>query len=141
MDRKNSDNREGDNSKSEAERVIPVLEEYVKVGTHRIEKESIIVDKKVIQEEKQFEIPLKTEQYSIERVPQNQYLDSMPETREEGDTIIIPVIREVLVKRILLVEEIRLTKKVEEKQHLENIALKKEEVTIERKGTELSNNH
>jgi uncharacterized protein (TIGR02271 family) len=140
MDKK-SDKRESDNSRFEVERVIPVLEEHVKFGTRRIVKESIVVDKKVIEEEKQIDIPLKTEHYVIERKPMDQYLNSIPETRQEGDTIIIPVVKEVLVKRILLVEEIRLTKVVEEKQHLENITIKKEEVTIERKGPEFNNNH
>ncbi len=55
---------------------------------------------------------LTSEQISIARVPVNRLLDQPTENRQEGDTLIIPVVEEVLVlqKRILLREELRITK-------------------------------
>jgi hypothetical protein len=55
---------------------------------------------------------LTSEQISIERVPVNRLVEEPAENRQEGDTLIIPVVEEVLVlqKRILLREELRITK-------------------------------
>ena len=55
-----------------------------------------------------------------------------PPVRYEGDTIIIPVIKEVLVKRNLLVEEVRITKRTGETVVQQQVALRKENVTVER---------
>jgi len=50
------------------------------------------------------------DEVAIERVPVNQIVEAMPETRTEGDVMIVPVVEEVLVvqKRLLLKEEVRI---------------------------------
>jgi hypothetical protein len=54
--------------------------------------------------------PLFTDEVSVERVPVNRIVDKAPETRQEGDVTIIPVIEEVITveKRLLLREEVRI---------------------------------
>jgi hypothetical protein len=54
--------------------------------------------------------PLFTDDVSVERVPVNRIVDAVPETRQEGDVTIIPVIEEVITveKRLLLREEVRI---------------------------------
>ena len=54
--------------------------------------------------------------------------------RSEGDTTIIPLYEEVLVveKRLVLVEEIRITKRQTEKRELERVTLRREQATVER---------
>ncbi len=54
--------------------------------------------------------PLFTDEVSVERVPVNRIVDRAPETRQEGDVTIIPVIEEVITveKRLLLREEVRI---------------------------------
>lgn len=54
--------------------------------------------------------PLFTDEVSVERVPVNRIVDAVPETRQEGDVTIIPVIEEVITveKRLLLREEVRI---------------------------------
>jgi stress response protein YsnF len=56
--------------------------------------------------------------------------------RNEGDTTIIPVLREVVVvqKRYEIVEEIRITKRKTERTDSQQVTLRKEEVHIERSG-------
>ena len=54
--------------------------------------------------------PLFSDDVSVERVPVNRIVDSPPETRQEGEITIIPVIEEVITveKRLLLREEVRI---------------------------------
>lgn len=54
--------------------------------------------------------PLFSEDVSVERVPVNRIVDAPPETRQEGEITIIPVIEEVITieKRLLLREEVRI---------------------------------
>ena len=55
-------------------------------------------------------------------------------SRYEGDVMIIPVLKEVAVieKRIMLVEEIHVSKKQTEKTETREVTLRKEEIKITR---------
>lgn len=59
------------------------------------------------------EEPLFAEDVDVQRVAINQVVESVPDTRIEGDTTIIPVVEEILVveKRLVLREEVRITKR------------------------------
>ncbi len=46
----------------------------------------------------------------VQHVPVDQFVDVEPQSREEGNVLIIPVVEEVLVKRLLLKEELRITR-------------------------------
>lgn len=120
-------------SGEQPEKIIPVIEEQVVISTKKVEKGSILVDKKVKTEEVSIEVALANESYNIQRIPKNEYLEKVPVTRHEGDTTIIPVVREVMVKKLLLTEEIRITKNVQVSQEAKKINLRKEEITITRK--------
>ena len=52
----------------------------------------------------------------------------------EGETMIIPVLKEIAVieKKILLVEEIRVTKTAIHSEQKEEVTLRREEINIER---------
>jgi len=78
-------------------------------------------------------VDVRNEEVNVERVPVNEYADTLPEVRYEGDTTIIPVIKEVAVvqKRILVVEEIRITKKTHITEEERTVPLKKEIVSVE----------
>ncbi|RYE18527.1 MAG: DUF2382 domain-containing protein [Sphingobacteriaceae bacterium] len=62
------------------------------------------------------------------------YVATVPPVRVEGDTTIISVVKEVLVveKRLMLVEEIHLSKNRTETLTTVNETLRKEEVEINR---------
>jgi len=61
-----------------------------------------------------------------------------PAMRYEGDTTIIPVLREVMVvqKRYEIMEEIRITKRKTESTDTQQVILRKEEVNIERSSND-----
>ena len=113
--------------------VIPVIEEEILFDKKVVKNKTLIIEKKITSAEVSVDVPLTTEHINVERVGMNQFLDSQPSVRYDGDTIIIPVTREVVVKRLLLVEEIRISKQLETKNQSEKIILKKEEVTVKEK--------
>lgn len=110
-----------------------VIEEQAKVDKKLVEKGKVRVIKKVVTEEEKVKVDVKNEEVNVERVPVNEYADTPPEVRYEGDTTIIPVIKEVAVveKKILVVEEIRITKKTHISEEERTVPLKKEKVTVE----------
>lgn len=116
-----------------ADYVIPVIEEEVIIGKKIVSKGGIIVTKEVITEETIAEVPLISEHIDVVRIPVNEYREVRPEIRTEGDTTIIPVLKEVIEKRLLLVEEIRITKNVTSETRQEKVTLSREKVTVREK--------
>lgn len=114
--------------------VIPVIEEQVHIGKQVVETGRIQVVKTVRQEEATVDLPLTHDEFSVERVAVNQYVETAPAVRYEGDTTIVPVLKEVLVveKRMMLIEEIRITKRQVTVNEPQRVTLRKEEVTVNR---------
>ncbi|MHA6247725.1 YsnF/AvaK domain-containing protein [Pontibacter sp. CAU 1760] len=118
---------------------IPVIEEQVKVDKHVIATGSVHVSKDVHEENVIIDEPMVHEEADVERVTINQYIDEAPPAiRKEGDVTIIPVLQEevVVMKRLKLVEEIRITKRKIESHQPQQMTLRKEEVIVKRSGHE-----
>lgn len=114
---------------------IPVMEEQVHVDKKVVEKGSVYIYKDVHEEEVSVDIPYSHEEVEIERVPINKYAeDTPPPVRHEGDKMIIPVLKEVLVveKRIMVVEEIHVTKRKISEHDTQKINLRREELKVDR---------
>lgn len=109
---------------------IPVIEEQVTIGKEVKETGRIRIEKRVSQREETVDLSLSRDEHTIEHIPRNIYVDTIPVMRHEGNTIIIPVLEEVIVKRTLLVEEIRITKNTVQTNGQQNITLHKEIVTV-----------
>ena len=79
------------------------------------------------------EQPAWHEEVEVERVAVGQFVDVIPEPREEGDTLIIPILEEVLVveKRLVVKEEIRITRRRSEDTQQLRATLRKEEAIVE----------
>jgi uncharacterized protein (TIGR02271 family) len=120
--------------KTKKENTLNVLEEHVNIDKKVVERGKVFIRKKVFEEDEQVEVPLSHEEVDVVKVPVNKYVEVAPSIRNEGNVTIIPVIREVLVmeKRLLLVEEVRITKHVIEKTEEHTVPLRKEEVEVER---------
>jgi len=111
---------------------IPVIEEYLRIGREVVETGRVRITKSVTQAPEAAVVPLVHEEVSVERVARNQYVDAAPAVRQEGDVTIIPVVREVLVKRLLIVEELHITKRRVETLETQQVVLRKEEINVER---------
>ncbi len=117
---------------------IPIIEEEVSIS-RAIEKTGALRVRIASHEEKQ-RIPVSeiVEEVSVERVPVNRYVRERTETREEGDVVVIPVFETVSVveQRLLLKEEIRITRRRREVRREEEVVLRKEEPVIERRAAD-----
>lgn len=116
--------------------IIPVIEEQLRIDKQLIETGVVRISKHVIEESQSVDVPVFREEVTVEHVAVYQYVDTPPAVRYEGETMIVPVLREVLVteKRLLLVEEVHVTKRHIAGQETQEVILRKEEVTVERSG-------
>jgi len=113
---------------------IPVIAEHVVVTKELVEVARTIVTKTVSEHPQPVDTLLSHDEVSVERVPINIYVDAAPPVRVEGDTTIFPVLREVavVVTRLLVVEEVRVTKRIAQQVDRQVIPTRIETVQVER---------
>jgi len=114
-------------------KVIPVIEEKLRIDKEKVETGKFIITKKVHEEEVTENVSVTEDKVTIDRKEINQYVDSAPPaTRQEGNSTIISVVKEVLVveKKLMLVEEIHVTKHQTESTTPVKDTLRKEEVKV-----------
>jgi stress response protein YsnF len=92
------------------------------------------VDEKVEQREVVLDELLKSEDIIVERVPVGAIVKEAPPPRQEGDTLVIPLVEEeIFVKRRLVVrEEVRITKKQGTLRYQERLTLLAEDAVVRR---------
>ncbi len=105
-------NKDINNSEENSDKKIELVSEELNISK-KVDTHTRIFKKEVVEEQVNIPVELLQENIEIQRVPINMEVDSFPEIRHEGDVTIIPIVREeaVIVKKLILVEEIKLTKK------------------------------
>jgi uncharacterized protein (TIGR02271 family) len=118
----------------EQEMVIPAIAEEAHIHKERRVTGKVRLRKIVHHEEQTVDEPLLKERVSMERVAIDRWVDEAPPIRSEGETLVVPVVEEVLVveKRLRLREEIRLTWHHEEEHEPQHLVVRREEVLVER---------
>lgn len=118
--------------------IIPVISERLKVGTREVETGGVRLTKTVREDREVIDEPLVHDEVEVERVAVNRPIDAPEESRYEGDTLVIPVMEEVLhvEKRLVLREELRVTRRRVQERHPEEVSLRREEVHVERREGE-----
>ena len=113
---------------------IPVVEENLVIDTLKTVTGEVKIDKERTMETVTVPLPRVTETIVDRRVPRNEVVSERPTIRHEGDVTIIPVVREeaVVVKRLVLVEEIHLMRQVTKTETTEEVDLLRETVTVTR---------
>lgn len=119
---------------SSGKRVIPVITEQAVVSKRVVETGKVRIHKRVNQRNEVVNVETVQEQIEVERVPVDRFVDEPPQMRQEGDTLIIPVVEEVLVveKRLMLKEEVRVKRVRSVNQNPQTVTLRSEEVLVER---------
>jgi len=122
------------NPPSDDIRVIPVVEEILDVRQRRVETGRVRITKIVHEREEEVNAPRVREEVTIERVTLNRLVDAPVSMRQEGDTFIIPLLEEVVVveKRLMVKEELRITKRRIEEHASQKVMLRREEIVVER---------
>jgi len=114
------------------ETIIPLLAEEVEVTKETVETGRVQVARVTHQRERLIDELLNHQTAEVERVRIGQHVDTMPAVREEGDTIVIPIVEEVLVieRRLFLKEEVRVHRVGSTERHQESVTLRHHEAVI-----------
>jgi uncharacterized protein (TIGR02271 family) len=112
--------------------VVPLHEEGVSVAKQRIATGRWRISTVTRQDEVQVDEPLAQETIEVERTAVNKPVERMPSVREEGDTLIVPVVEEILVleRRLILKEEVRIRRIRKTGRHVERVKIRKQEAMI-----------
>jgi uncharacterized protein (TIGR02271 family) len=116
------------------QRVLPLAREEVKIGKRR-RVTGVTRVKKVVRESVTIaDEPLQSDEVVVERVPVNEYIDGPRSVREVRGTTIIPVMEEVVhvEKRLLLKEEVRITRSSRTVHRPQRVVVRREEAIVER---------
>ena len=121
---------------SEMVEVIPVVEETLRVEKREYESGRVLVHKTVTERDEVAEVLLRQQDLIVERVPVGRAVSEAPQTRQDGDTLIVPILEEVLVveKRLFLKEELHIRKHSSERTEQHKVRLRTEHVQIEQTG-------
>jgi uncharacterized protein (TIGR02271 family) len=113
-------------------RSVPLHEEVATVAKRTVERRARI-DKQVRTRTETIETVLRREQPAIERIPINREVSEVPAVRQEGDTLVIPVLEEIAVieRRLVLREEIRIRRHEIVEPFRQDVTLRAEEVVVD----------
>jgi|GEM_PF-484512 len=122
--------------------VVPLAVEQVRVDRRRVATGRVRVRKVVREEEAIVDEPLTRTRAEIEHKPVNTWVEDLPPIRTENDTVIIPVVEEVLVvtRRLRLVEEIHVSRRQETFHAPQRVTLRREEAVVERLSADRATN-
>lgn len=113
---------------------LRLLAEELSVEPREIETGRVRVTTVTREREELVDVPLAREHVEVTHVPIGRTIETMPATRQDGETTIIPVVEEVLVieRRLMLKEELHIKRVRVTEQHQERVKLRRQEVVITR---------
>ena len=116
---------------------VPVIQEEAQVEKRIVDTgRGVRIHKTVAEHPYQIDETLTHDEVQVSHVPVDRIvaLDQAPATRYEGDTLVVPVLEEVLVveRRLRIKEELRITRTRREERHAETVMLRQEQVSVER---------
>jgi uncharacterized protein (TIGR02271 family) len=128
-----------ENALEEADKiVVPVIAEELALKIRRVERGKVQIHKRLETHEELIYTPTICEQVDVERIAINRLLldDVAPEVHFENGVLIIPLVEEVLApeKRLMLREEVRISKRRIETITPRKVVLRREVVDIVRQG-------
>jgi len=114
--------------------VLPVIVEELDVQKRQKETAKVRITTVVHERQEVVDQPLMHEEIDIQHVPVNRLVESAPKVRHEDDVMIVPILEEVLVveKRLMLKEELHISRRRVEVHKPQHVTLRSEEAVIER---------
>lgn len=121
--------------------VLPVVREELHVGIEQVDTgRGVRIHKTVTEAPYHIDETLLRDAVEVKRVPVDRIvaLADAPSARQEGDTLIVPVLEEILVveKRLRIKEEVHITRTARQEAYADTIVLRTENVSVERFGGE-----
>jgi uncharacterized protein (TIGR02271 family) len=113
--------------------VIPVVEEELDVQKRQFSTGGVRITKSVHERAELVPASGFREEVDVQRIPINRPVDNPLSPYMDGDTLVVPILEEVLVveKRLVLKEELRVTKRRVEVGEPQQVTLRSEEVRVD----------
>ncbi|HEX4809902.1 MAG TPA: DUF2382 domain-containing protein [Bryobacteraceae bacterium] len=114
--------------------VIPVVGEEAHAGALPVETGAVRVTKRVVGDDEVLEQQLRKERVEVKRVKVDKPVDGPQQPYRSGNTLIVPVMAQVLQveKRWVVTEEIHITKYEEQETARQTVTVGHEEAQVER---------
>jgi uncharacterized protein (TIGR02271 family) len=124
--------------RDDQEIVLPLVEEQLDVDKAWVQAGEVVVRKQVREQQQTLPVDLAYEEVQVDRVPSNRVLaeGERAEPRQEGDTLIVPVVEEQLVvlKRYVVREEVRITRRRRTRREEISDVVRSEHLEVEPRG-------
>jgi stress response protein YsnF len=113
---------------------VPLAEEEVRISKREVTTGTVQVRTEVHVREEVSETTLNEEVVEVTRVPVDRVVDDVPIVRTEGDLTIVPILEEVavVVKRLVLKEEVHIRRRRRTKDVAIPVELRRERAVVER---------
>jgi uncharacterized protein (TIGR02271 family) len=113
---------------------LTLLAEELSVGKESVETGRLRVSKQTHTREVAIEESLLRESAEIETIPIGRQIFEMPSVRHEGETIVVPIVEEILhtERRLILKEEVRITRRKSTEQFHDRVTLRYQEAVVTR---------
>ena len=117
---------------------IQLVEEQAVVGKLAVPGDTVRVSTEIDTAAETVSLDVRRENYNVQRVPHNTVVTTIPEIRREDGLTIIPVLEEraVVVKQLVLVEEIHITEDHRVETVEETVTLRKQRAVVERESAD-----
>jgi uncharacterized protein (TIGR02271 family) len=120
--------------------VLPEIEEHIDIGVEAVETGRVVLRKRVEVERESADVDLTEYGVEVERVAVNEVVDAAhpPKPRREGETLIYPVLEEVVVleRRLMLKEEVRVTQRQQVRHETVEVDRRVEHIDAQRRPPE-----
>lgn len=113
---------------------VPISQEEVEIATRVVDTgRGVRVSKTVTEQPEEIREILWQDSMDVRRVPVDRVVAEAPPSRYEGDTLVVPVLEEILVveKRYRIKEELHITRVRQQHEHRETVPLRVEQVSVE----------
>lgn len=116
----------------DGEGLIPLFSEELGVSKRVVETGRVAVTRVTREQSVPIVEALAEETVDISREPIGRYVETMPPIRQEGDTLVVPIVEEQLVieRRLFLKEEVHVRRVRATHTHRENVTLRHHEVVV-----------
>ena len=113
---------------------LTLLAEALTVGKEAVQTARVRVSKQTHTREVAVDEALLRESAEIETIPIGRQIFEMPSVRHEGETIIVPIVEEILhtERRLILKEEVRITRRKTTEQFHDRVTLRYQEAVVTR---------
>ncbi len=113
---------------------LTLIAEELTVGKEALETGRVRVSKQTHTRDVAINETLLRESAEIETIPIGRQIFEMPSVRHEGETIIVPIVEEVIhtERRLMLKEEVRITRRKITEQFHDRVTLRYQEAVVTR---------